>query len=285
MSTLLARPGAPADPPAPPRGHRGRQAPHLHRPVVLALVGAACSSTEWADSGRPPRCGSPPRPVSRCPLSAMRCYGDDRRRPPVRQLRQRRGGSPVHGLRGHDHLHLHSSTRLRSAVACSSATSPSPTGRSSRLHAHPEPGRETGAGPATDLRVSAVTVNTGSGITIGGVDGAPDSAVAVSPTSNPFSLRSQTFTAGQEPQYVDARVVEGQLGRPGAVIELTAQVDAERMADPTAAPVPMQVSVRLRDVAGVGQSGMARRGSSPSGSSPTSARRSPAPTAVRWPTT
>ena len=98
-------------------------------------------------------------------------------------------------------------------------------------------------------------MNTGSGITIGGVDGAPDSAVAVSPTSNPFSLRSQTFTAGQEPEYVDARVVEGQLGRPGAVMELTAQVDAERMADPTAAPVPMQVSVRLRDVAGVGQWG------------------------------
>ena len=54
---------------------------------------------------------------------------------------------------------------------------------------------KTGSGPAADLQVAAVTVNQGSGITVGGLDGAPDQAVQVSATSNPFSLRSQSFTA------------------------------------------------------------------------------------------
>ncbi len=115
---------------------------------------------------------------------------------------------------------------------------------------------KTGSGPAADLQVAAVTVNQGSGITVGGLDGAPDQAVQVSATSNPFSLRSQSFTAPQAPQYIDARVVEGQLGQPGAVIELTAQVEAESLGTPTAPGLSaMQVSVRLRDAGGVGQWG------------------------------
>jgi len=115
---------------------------------------------------------------------------------------------------------------------------------------------KTGSGSAADLQVAAVTVNQGSGITLGGLDGAPNQAVQVSATSNPFSLRSQSFTAPQAPQYIDARVVEGQLGQPGAVVELTAQVSAESLGTPTApGPSPMQVSVRLRDAGGVGQWG------------------------------
>jgi hypothetical protein len=114
----------------------------------------------------------------------------------------------------------------------------------------------TGTGPATDLQVAAVTANSGDGIVLGGIEGAPDQTVAVSQSSNPFDLRSQSFTAGAAPQYIDARVVEGQLGQPGAVIELTAQVQGEALgAPPTTAATPMQISVRLRDVGGVGQWG------------------------------
>ena len=227
-------------------------------PVLsLALVGAACSSTESADSGAtttvrvtPETCESVPAigdalltaTTADGPQSAS--YDNDAVAPQSTDcgamttfISTPQPGFDLQSYVFYGHLAEPDGTIIPfSTLTQNQAVS-------------------TGAGPATDLRVSAVTVNTGSGITIGGVDGAPDSAVAVSPTSNPFSLRSQTFTADQEPQYVDARVVEGQLGRPGAVIELTAQVDAERMADPTAAPVPMQVSVRLRDVAGVGQWG------------------------------
>ena len=112
----------------------------------------------------------------------------------------------------------------------------------------------TGVGPA-DIHASAVTVNTGDGITVGTVAGVADSSIAVSATSNPFSLRSQIPSADPSPQYIEARVVEGQLGQPGAIIEITAQVMGQVMADPKAPPTPMQVSVRLKDVAGVGQWG------------------------------
>ncbi len=104
-------------------------------------------------------------------------------------------------------------------------------------------------------QVGAVTVNAGSGTTFGGVAGTPDGTLAYSTTSHAFSARSQTFSAGSAPQYVDARVVDGQLGEPGAVIELTAQVMGVDSVDPTATAVPMQAKVRVRDVAGVGQWG------------------------------
>ncbi len=114
---------------------------------------------------------------------------------------------------------------------------------------------ELGTTSSAALRVSAMTVNTGDGVTIGGIDGVPSATETVSYTTNPFSLRTQSATTDAAPQYVDARVVEGQLGQPGAVIELTGQLTAEKMSRPGGPTVPLQVSVRLRDVAGVGQWG------------------------------
>lgn len=112
-----------------------------------------------------------------------------------------------------------------------------------------------GDGPTADLQVAATTVNDGTGTTVGGLEAPPGAGVAVSATSNPWSMRTEATTAGATPQYLDARVVSGQLGQPGAVIELTAQVQSETIAAPSAPPEPLQVSVRLVDVAGVGQWG------------------------------
>ena len=114
---------------------------------------------------------------------------------------------------------------------------------------------ELGTAKSPALRVTAMTVDTGDGITIGGIEGALDRTKTESATTNPFSLRTQQAAAGQAPEYVDMRVVDGQLGQPGAVIELTGQLVGERMADPSGGTVDLQVSVRLRDVAGVGQWG------------------------------
>ena len=102
------------------------------------------------------------------------------------------------------------------------------------------------------LRVTATTVNTGDGIVIGGVDGLPSSTLTESATSNPFSLRTQSSPNGPTPEYIDARVVEGQLGQPGALIQLTGQLTGEAASGAT---VPLQFDVRLRDVSGVGQWG------------------------------
>lgn len=124
----------------------------------------------------------------------------------------------------------------------------------------PAPAGSGSPGAAGAPRTAAMTVNTGSGMTIGGLQGLSDTTIEVSATSNPFSLRTQTSTSGQAPQYVEARVVEGQLGHPGAVIELTAQVEAVMMGGASAGVTPMQVSVRLRDVAGVGQWGFGPSG-------------------------
>ncbi|MCD9622785.1 lipocalin family protein [Rhabdothermincola salaria] len=115
---------------------------------------------------------------------------------------------------------------------------------------------ELGTAESPALRVTAMTVNPGDGIAIGGVDGVLSSTVTESSTTNPFSRRTQQSDGSDlPPEYVDIRVVEGQLGRPGAVVELTGQLAAERMADPDDGTVPLQVSVRIRDVAGVGQWG------------------------------
>ncbi len=108
-------------------------------------------------------------------------------------------------------------------------------------------------GSASPTQMDGITVNAGSETTLGGVEGAPDTSDEISQTSNPWSQRSQSSTAGKAPQYVDARVVEGQLGEPGAVIELTAQVGA--LAADSTSPEPLQLSLRIRDVAGVGQWG------------------------------
>ena len=114
----------------------------------------------------------------------------------------------------------------------------------------------TGSGSGSSvIQMDSVSINAGSGTTLGGMEGAPDVSDQLSWTSNPWSVRSQTFTAGSAPQYIDARVVQGQLGQAGAVIELTAQLQGVDTATASATAEPMQVSVRLRDVAGVGEWG------------------------------
>ena len=121
--------------------------------------------------------------------------------------------------------------------------------------------------PLSSLELGAVTVNAGAGTMLGGIEGVADETIAVSSTSNPWSRRLQTTAAGAAPQFIDARVVQGQLGQPGAIVELTAQVSAIDPADPTT-PVPLQVAVRARDVGGVGQWGYGPSGFFPQWLSP-----------------
>lgn len=102
------------------------------------------------------------------------------------------------------------------------------------------------SGTASSSDVAALTVDLGDGIVMAPFVGSGETAPVL--TSNPFSAR---FSSG--PTFLDARVVSGQLGQPGAVVEITtvaAAIDGAGNPDGE-----LQVSLRATDAAGVAQWG------------------------------
>ena len=110
------------------------------------------------------------------------------------------------------------------------------------------------AGLPLSYAVEGVMVNKGSGFTLGGVQGIPELTLPLTVTANPWSIRAQSFQLGQQPQFVDARVVSGNIGQKGAVYELTASVQASRL-DGSGKPYRLGLYVRAKDTLGMAQWG------------------------------
>jgi hypothetical protein len=102
--------------------------------------------------------------------------------------------------------------------------------------------------------VEGVMVNKGTGFTLGGVEGVPELTLPLSLTAQPWSIRAQSFAIGQQPQFVDARVVKGHIGQKGAVYELTASVQSTKLGS-SAAPRQLTLYVRAKDTLGMAQWG------------------------------
>lgn len=107
--------------------------------------------------------------------------------------------------------------------------------------------------PTLSYAVEGVMFNGGSGFTVGGIQGVPELTVPLSLTSRPWSARAQTFALGQQPKFIDARVVEGQIGERGAVYEFTADVTG--FDGDTNARYPFKVYIRAKDTTGIVQWG------------------------------
>lgn len=115
--------------------------------------------------------------------------------------------------------------------------------------------------PKLSMVVEGTMIDGGNGFTQAGVGGIPELTFPLSVTSSPWSVRSQSVAVGQLPQFVDMRVVEGRIGEPGAVYEITADAQGSL---PSGAPAgPMKVYVRARDTIGFGYWGWGPSGFSP----------------------
>ena len=107
--------------------------------------------------------------------------------------------------------------------------------------------------PQLSYSLEGVTFNGGDGVVFGGIQGVPELTYPLSTTQYPWSARGQSVTLGAEPQFVDARVVEGQIGQKGAIYEFTANVTGENTA--TGQSSPFTVYVRAKDTTGLVQWG------------------------------
>ncbi|MEX1217553.1 MAG: hypothetical protein WEA11_03415 [Acidimicrobiales bacterium] len=102
-----------------------------------------------------------------------------------------------------------------------------------------------GSGAANTSNVKAITTNTGDGVQLGGFAGGP--ATVMSGTTNPFSARATN--AGD---FLDVRVVDGQLGQPGSTLEITSSAES---LDAAGKGGTTQVWIRATDRSGVAQWG------------------------------
>lgn len=114
--------------------------------------------------------------------------------------------------------------------------------------------------PGLGYAVDGVTWNTGDGFTLGGVQGVPEYTLPFTMTQRPWSIRAQGLSLGTAPQFVDMRVVSGQVGQRGAVYEVTASVNS---AMPNGAPLGSTVYVRATDTLGMAQWGYGPSGFMP----------------------
>jgi hypothetical protein len=91
------------------------------------------------------------------------------------------------------------------------------------------------------------------GFVVGGLTGVADLTLPLSLTSRPWSARAQSYTLGQPPQFIDARVVDGVFGMKGTVYEFTTFVPNGA----TGAPPNevLEVYVRAKDTTGIMQWG------------------------------
>lgn len=105
------------------------------------------------------------------------------------------------------------------------------------------------------LVTSAVLFNRSSspGYAVGALLGTPEFTLPFSLTTLPWSVRAQSFTIGQQPQFIDVRVVDGVLGKKGAVYEFTSYVPNGATGAP--AGQSLTLYVRARDVTGLMQWG------------------------------
>lgn len=115
--------------------------------------------------------------------------------------------------------------------------------------------------PGLSYAVEGIMWNSGDGFRAGGVDGVPDVTLPFTMTQRPWSIRSQSLTLGTSPQFVDLRVVKGNVGQKGAVYEVTANVNAVPL--PNTAPTPSTVYVRATDTLGMAQWGYGPSGFMP----------------------
>ncbi|MEI6452468.1 MAG: hypothetical protein WCP98_21295, partial [Actinomycetes bacterium] len=109
--------------------------------------------------------------------------------------------------------------------------------------------------PLVPVMTSAALFNRSSdpGFVVGGLAGVADLTLPLSLTLRPWSVRAQSFTPGQAPDFIDVRVVEGVLGKKGAVYEFTSLVPNGA----TGAPANefLTVYVRAEDATGIMQWG------------------------------
>lgn len=99
------------------------------------------------------------------------------------------------------------------------------------------------------------------GYLAGGLGGIPDLTIPIALTSTPWSARAQSFTPGQQPDFVDVRVVQGTIGRRGAVYELSS--DVPDIAEGPLKGRRLQVFVRAKDPTGAMQWGYGPSGFMP----------------------
>lgn len=117
--------------------------------------------------------------------------------------------------------------------------------------------------PSLPISLSTVMMNTGQGIFGGVINGIPELTFPMSLTSNPWSARAETVSAGQKPNFIDMRVVEGQLGRPGSIYEVTADIPSESIGSGGAPAEPLTVYLRVKDPLGIAMWGFGPSGFKP----------------------
>lgn len=105
------------------------------------------------------------------------------------------------------------------------------------------------------LVTSAALFNRSSspGYAVGALLGAPELTLPLSLTTLPWSVRAQSFTLGQQPQFIDVRVVDGVLGKKGAVYEFTTYLTNGAAGAPSGQLLTLYV--RARDATGLMQWG------------------------------
>ena len=105
------------------------------------------------------------------------------------------------------------------------------------------------------LVTSAALFNRSSspGYAVGPLFGVPEVTLPFSLTTLPWSARAQSFSLGQQPQFIDVRVVDGVIGKKGAVYEFTTYV--QDLATGAPADQFLTLYVRARDATGLMQWG------------------------------
>lgn len=147
---------------------------------------------------------------------------------------------------------MHPAYDLQSYVFYGSLVEPS--GRTSTFSLMmQQSNRVVAEAPTISFAVEGVMFNGGGGFTVGGVQGVPELTVPLSLTARPWSARAEAFTLGQQPQFVDARVIEGRMGERGAVYEFTSNVPGRDV--DTNKTYPFSVYVRVKDLTGIVQWG------------------------------
>jgi len=108
---------------------------------------------------------------------------------------------------------------------------------------------------------AAILYNDGSGWAVGGIGGTAEEDYPVAFTQIPWSVRASQDVPFGQPQFIDARVVQGQIGMKGAVYEFTGNVF--NVSETAPAFERIEVYVRARDTTGLMQWGYGPSGFAP----------------------
>jgi hypothetical protein len=91
------------------------------------------------------------------------------------------------------------------------------------------------------------------GYAVGALVGVPELTLPFTLTTLPWSVRAQSFSLGQQPQFIDVRVVDGVIGKKGAVYEFTTSITNGAEGAPSGQLLTLYV--RARDATGLMQWG------------------------------